>query len=203
MSYYSQFGQDKYLNELVFEGKCGGYFVDIGAYDGVTFSNSYFFEKQMGWNGICVEPMPHIYNQLIRNRKCVCIEGAIAGEEREQDFLVAKGVEMLSGLVDSYDIRHLNLIDSYKGEKEIIRVNTFKLQSILDNNQIKHIDFCSIDTEGSELKVIQSIDLDKVDVRCFVVENNYHDSVLREYLLSRNYSLVERIVVDDIFVKNG
>jgi len=49
----------------------GGYFVDIGAHDGITNSNSYIFEKYFGWSGICVEPNPNLrsYQTLINNRK--------------------------------------------------------------------------------------------------------------------------------------
>lgn len=47
--YNSQFGQDKFINEIIFKSKTGGTFVDIGAYDGVTINNTYYFEKKLGW----------------------------------------------------------------------------------------------------------------------------------------------------------
>ena len=53
MNYYSQFEQDKFVYENFFQGKTDGYFVDIGAHDGTTFSNSRFFEE-LGWTGVCV-----------------------------------------------------------------------------------------------------------------------------------------------------
>ena len=68
MNYYSQFGQDKYLNENFFHNKSNGTYVDIGAHDGITGSNTYFFDL-LGWEGICFEPLPEIYNQLVINRK--------------------------------------------------------------------------------------------------------------------------------------
>lgn len=103
MTYYSQIGQDKYVNEKIFRGVEKGFFVDIGAHDGITFNNSYFFEKYKNWNGICVEPLPEVYELLIKNRKCVCIEGAVSTEDGYQEFLRVKGItrtEMLSGLIN-------------------------------------------------------------------------------------------------------
>ena len=64
--YHSQVGQDKFINEKVFRGLRNGYFVEIGAFDGVTFSNSYFFEKELGWKGICIEPMKKYYENIVR-----------------------------------------------------------------------------------------------------------------------------------------
>ena len=53
LGYKSQFGQDKFLNENIFKNKRNGVFIDIGAHDGITYSNSYVFEKQLDWTGIC------------------------------------------------------------------------------------------------------------------------------------------------------
>ena len=58
MNFFSQTGQDRLLFEHFFRGKRNGVFVDVGAYDGTTFSNTLFFERSMGWSGLCVEPLP-------------------------------------------------------------------------------------------------------------------------------------------------
>jgi len=54
--FYSQCGQDKWLIENLFAKKTDGVFVDIGAHDGVTLSNSFYLES-LGWSGVAVEPM--------------------------------------------------------------------------------------------------------------------------------------------------
>ena len=56
--YKSQDGQDKWANENVFKGKSRGIFVDLGCYDGVTYSNTWYFERVLNWTGVCVEPNP-------------------------------------------------------------------------------------------------------------------------------------------------
>src|SRR5262249_56743026 len=59
MQSFSQLGQDIFVYNTFFrERRTKGYFVDIGAYDGVTFSNSLFFERHLGWQGVCIEPLP-------------------------------------------------------------------------------------------------------------------------------------------------
>ncbi|MFZ3584632.1 methyltransferase, partial [Loktanella sp. DJP18] len=54
-SYASQAGQDRAV-ERILNGKRGGTFLDIGAYDGLTGSNSLYFERCLGWTGLLVEP---------------------------------------------------------------------------------------------------------------------------------------------------
>jgi len=73
MHYVSQSKQDLFIDKYIFNHKRNGTFLDIGAYDGLEFSKTYYFEKELDWNGICVKPLPHIYNKLIKNRNCVCV----------------------------------------------------------------------------------------------------------------------------------
>lgn len=100
--YYGQCAQDKLLFEHYFWGKKEGVFVDIGAHNGVTYSNSYFFEK-LGWKGLCVEPIPECYQQLVKNRKCVTVQGCVTDFTGKGEFVRIKspvvGLEMLSGLL--------------------------------------------------------------------------------------------------------
>lgn len=205
MQYFSQIGQDKYTNEKIFRNIKNGFFVDIGAHDGISFSNSYFFEKYNNWNGICVEPMPEVYDLLKKNRKCICIKGAISTEEGDQDFLRLRGpTEMHSGLINEYDVRHKeilnNLMEKSGGSSKIIKVKTVPLQSILDTHNVTHIDLLSIDTEGAELAVLQSIDFKKVMIECIIVENNFQEKNVEDFLTLKGYKLVEKLKWDDIFL---
>ena len=58
---YSQYEQDKFLDTCIFKGFKNGYFVDVGAHDGITFNNTYRFEKYYGWSGINIEPIPNVF----------------------------------------------------------------------------------------------------------------------------------------------
>lgn len=208
MQYYSQIGQDKFVNEKIFQGMENGFFVDIGAHDGISISNSYFFEQHKNWNGICVEPIPEVFELLRKNRKCICIEGAISSENGYQDFLQIQGpVEMLSGLVDKFDFRDKERIDielqNRGGSCKVVKVKTYTLQSILDAHNVTHIDLLSVDSEGAELAILQSIDFKKVKIECIIAENNYQKKSVEEFLTMQGFRLVEKLPFDDIFLYNN
>ena len=107
VSFYSQSGQDRFIFNTFFKNKREGTFVEIGANDGIKFSNTYFFEKHLGWQGICIEPMSGPFEELQKNRNCICVKGCITDMPGTKDFLLITGYsEMLSGLLEKYDPRH-------------------------------------------------------------------------------------------------
>jgi FkbM family methyltransferase len=201
---YSQLGQEKYLNENFFKNKTNGVFVDIGAHDGITLSNTKFFEE-LGWQGICVEPIPEIFEKLKINRKCICEQYAVSDEDGIGEFLVLKGwTEMLSGLANEYVQSHVNRINAEiserGGSKEIIPINTIKLQTLLDRHNITYIDYLSVDTEGNELKILKSIDFNKTKVFSITVENNYNISDFKDYLIPLGFRYETNLTQDEVFI---
>lgn len=204
--YYSQLGQDKYLNENIFKNKKDGVFVDIGAYDGKDGSNSYFFEKHLNWRGICVEPIPALFEKLKQNRTSININACV-GEAGTREFLWIVGKnEMLSGLLNKYDPRHKALIDSIAlpwGDKhEILQVKCIPLMDILKEHNITHVDYLSVDTEGGELDILKAIDFDKVDIDVIDVENNYNSEEFKVFLHEKGYIFLTRLHADEIYLKN-
>ncbi|MGI8984553.1 MAG: FkbM family methyltransferase, partial [Acidimicrobiales bacterium] len=110
--YHSQYGQDQFLDNEVFRGQRGGVFVDVGANDGVSFSNTLLLERERGWRGLCIEPHPRAFEQLVRNRTCDCFNGTMGAEKGVGRFLQLEGYcEMLSGLVDEYSQDHLDRVE--------------------------------------------------------------------------------------------
>ena len=105
--YYSQCGQDKWLLENVFQGKESGIFVDIGAHDGVSFSNTLRME-QIGWCGVAIEPMPEAFAKLRANRRYTTLNYCISERTGPAAFRLIDGYsQMLSGLISEYDPKHL------------------------------------------------------------------------------------------------
>lgn len=203
--YYSQYGQDKWLNENIFKKKKNGFFLEIGADDGIDKSNTLFFEER-GWNGICIEPSPERYKLLKKNRYCSCINVAISDSNGVVDFLDIKGWgKGLSGIIDSYNDEHKNRIKfelsnpQNKGS-EIIKVRTRTITDILNEFDINNIDFCSVDVEGSEMKVLKSIDFSTISIRVIMIENNYNSNDMNAFLLRKGYSLLKKIEIDDIYI---
>jgi FkbM family methyltransferase len=205
-TYHSQNEQDRYLNENFFHNMRGGIFVDIGAHNGVTISNTLFYEKELGWAGICVEPLPHIFEELVKNRSCVCINGCVSDKAGIKKFLKvnsATQTEMLSGLLEKYDPRHLSRIDAELrnagGFKEVIDVHCYTFNELMKLYGIDHIDYLSIDTEGGELDILRSIDFDAISIHIIDVENNYGDNTTELFLASKGFYLAKRIRWDDVY----
>ncbi|MFC1842080.1 FkbM family methyltransferase [Candidatus Dependentiae bacterium] len=205
-SYFSQYKQDKYIHENFFGHKKNGTFVEIGASDGIKISNTLFFEQYLEWDGICVEPMPHFFKQLEKNRSCICIEGCIADFNGTAKFLQVHGyANMLSGLANYYDPRHIQRIESeirsHGGKKEFTEVQCYTLESILNKYNISSIDFLSIDTEGNEYSILKSIDFDKIFIDVICVENNYNTKNIKLLLEKKGYKFITKIGSDEIYKK--
>jgi FkbM family methyltransferase len=215
--YHSQVGQDKYLNENVFIFKENGFFVEVGASDGVKLSNTLFFEESMGWNGICIEPNPSAYRDLCINRECVAYDCAVDIEDGQVEFTKNVGyTEQLSGITKYYDPRQVNRIAEWvdgnaddggivpnSGSSEVIQVKSRRLSSIFHECQVTEVDYLSIDVEGAELPVIQSIDFDEVFVHVIGFEANWRESAppVIEYLSHHGFEHLAN-VSHDVFMIN-
>lgn len=203
MKYYSQDNQDKFINQVFFRNRKKGFFIDIGAHNGVTFSNSCFFEKQLGWDGLCVEPIPEVFQALKNNRTCKLENACITDEDKEVTFTRISGYgEMLSGITDKYDPRHLErikrTIDEQGGGVEEIKVKGVRLDSLIEKYNIRSVDFLSVDTEGNEWPIIQTIPFDKIQPKLILVENNYNDNRIKDFLYSKGYIFCINLM-DDVF----
>lgn len=202
--YYSQIRQDEFLNEVVFNNKKNGYFIDIGAHDGQTFSNSLFFELNNNWEGICIEPNPKVFKELNSLRKSINLNVCIGESNKIVKFTQIEGyAEMLSGISEKYDKRHIERIEkelSSKGGKlNEIEVDMIALDSI-EELKNKKIDFVSIDTEGNEFDIILSMNFSKLDIKAIVIENNYGDNRIRNYLLKFDYIPLIKLECDDLYL---
>ena len=169
--YPSQAGQDKIINEFFFRSKNKGYFIDIGAYDGVMGSNSLYFERFLNWDGIAIEPSKIQFEKLKLNRKCHLINKAIATEEKEVEFLeVEEGYTQMSGILNEKYISEETIKKDprSKTKKIIITTTTFDKNITAD----KEIDYLSLDIEGGEMELLDSIDFKKYNIKVISVENN-------------------------------
>ncbi|HSW90175.1 MAG TPA: FkbM family methyltransferase [Patescibacteria group bacterium] len=207
-SYLSQMGEDKYLDKNIFREKRRGVFLDIGAHDGYTFSNTYLLEKRYGWTGVCVEPLPSVFKKLQHNRSVTCVRAAISNTPGRLKFLEVVGpgnAEMMSGIVDRYDPRHLSRVKrdvkERKGRQKIISVPSISIMELIEKYHLAHIDYCSIDTEGNEFEILKSIDFSKVQIDCFTVEDLFGTSPLKTYMRKNGYKLVKTLDKDCVFLR--
>lgn len=206
--YKSQCGQDQYFNDNFFKNKRGGVFIDIGAHDGETFSNTWFFEKVLDWKGICFEPMPDIFDQLVKNRNCTCLKGAVSDKEGYVSFRRIHGpngaCEMLSGIESKFDPEHIERLKQHcvgaNFSHEFIPVYCYLLNNILEQYQYHYVDFLSLDTEGGELDILKSIDFARFYIYAITVENNYGSNSIREFLESKGFRYITKLEQDEVYI---
>jgi len=149
--FYGQYEQDRYLYETIFHNKKNGTFVEFGALDGIRFSNTYFFEKNFGWTGICAEPNPILFPQLKKNRNCICLDCCITNFVGQSKFFLIHGYGVgLSGLIEKYDEKRVEILKQeiapYNSTHQIIDVDCRLFNDILQQHNIFHIDILIIDT---------------------------------------------------------
>jgi FkbM family methyltransferase len=176
--YNSQYLQDVLLDRWVFRGLSNGIFADIGAHDGVTYSNSYFFEKFRGWRGVAIEPNPDVFKKLTENRQCDALNCCVSERPGTVPFLKLTGYsEMLSGIADNYDPEHRLRVETelrqFGGKAETIEVEARPFQDIAREFGLAEITYLSIDTEGSELSILRGIDFSRLFVHALTVEYNF------------------------------
>lgn len=149
-----------------------GFFVEFGAADGVYLSNTYMLEKTMGWRGVLAEPNPRFHQSLADNRGCAVSRKCVYGRSGETVSLLLAEVGELSRIagVHADDAT----ADGKRRVSEVVEVETISLNDLLIQHEApKEIDFMSIDTEGSELDILEAFDWDRWDVRSIVLEQNH------------------------------
>jgi FkbM family methyltransferase len=214
----SQVQQDLVLDQQIFKGKTNGFFVEVGALDGFGASNTWFFEKERNWSGLLIEPNPIEFNKMVNHPRDLSHKEncAISDIEQEITFLSIEGpCNVLSGIKEFYNYQHIDRInrelEMYKNypeghelysRKEEIKMKAVRLQSLFDKYGITKVDLISIDVEGAELQVLNSIDFDKTSIDVLLIENNYGLQKETEFLINKGYKLLGNIQWDSVFVKN-
>jgi FkbM family methyltransferase len=151
-----------------------GTFLDIGANDGITFSNVRKL-AELGWSGVCVEPSPKAYERLRINYKeypnVYTYPFMIGTSNKDVPFnesgalVSSSDVALVSTAIDEEMDRFKRTV---KYEK--ITVKSFRWKTFLNRLRIKEFDFVSLDVEGMELVILDQMDLS--DVKCICVEWN-------------------------------
>lgn len=181
----SESGQDQFVLKHT-NYKSNGFFVDIGAADGITASNSFTLEKWYKWNGICVDPNPVFFQSLMNCRDnfvstlCVYSEsGKVLPFRFVNDLSLPYGLHFKAGLSAYNGTYHPSVDDKYK----TINVYTISLNDLLLlYHAPAEIDYISLDVEGSEYEILKNFDFKKYDVKCLTIE--HANSPLRDSIVN-------------------
>lgn len=167
----SQILQDVFALHSV-DFKPTGFFVEFGATNGITLSNTHILEVKFGWKGILAEPARCWTAALRANRKCAidsrCV-WTVTGEKLQ--FSETTDAELST--VGTF----ANRIDAHaktRTTSESYDVETITLADLLlSHNAPRQIDYLSIDTEGSEYSILSHFDFDAFDIKVITVEHSY------------------------------
>ncbi len=198
--YFSQAGQDKIIKEFFFKNKKNGFFVEIGAFDGIQGSNCYHFEKFLNWDGIALEPSRIQFEKLKKNRKCKILNEAVSHEIKEVEFIeVIEGLTQMSGINNNFYQRNMNIISKNKRSKtQSINLKTITFEQAVPKNV--DIDYLSIDIEGGEMDLLNAINFNDNDIKVISVENNIPaEQNFKDFFDSKNFVYFDRLGQDEIF----
>jgi FkbM family methyltransferase len=182
----SQLGQDVLALSLVGKDK-KGFFVEFGATDGKTLSNSHLLEKDFGWSGILCEPGKNWHSALEGNRSAAidtrCVFSS-TGKLVEFTETSVGELSTISSFMKSDANRFL------RKSKGTYQVETVSLQDLLlTHNAPKYIELLSVDTEGSEFEILKDFPFDEYKFGLICVEHNYTNNreKLHELLSGKGY----------------
>ena len=112
---------------------------------------------------------------------------------------------MLSGIEENYNEQHKQRIklelEKHGGKLQELEIDILDINTLLSNNNIDHVDYCTIDVEGSEEKILSVLDSNNVEIDVFTVENNYNAQSLRNLMKSKGYKLHSKIDFDDVYIR--
>jgi FkbM family methyltransferase len=132
-----------------------GVFLEIGANDGYSQSNTYRLERDLGWSGILIEPLPRLFRLCsAHRRRSHCFNVACVGPGGPESLEIED-----RGLV-THTVEALESQEAREGRDSLVRVPTATMSSVIHAAGHPRIDFMSIDVEGAELHVLAGLDLE-------------------------------------------
>jgi FkbM family methyltransferase len=191
----------------VLNHKRNGLFIEAGANDGLTQSNTYYLEKVLGWQGILIEPLPDKAQRCKRNRrKSEVLNTALVGQDYVGETVKISPANLMSVVRDdrfdsSWVDEHLKLGLQVQNltESPPIEVPASTLQKILSGRGIRHVDFFSLDVEGYELEVLKGIDFDACRFDWMFIETRQENEAQIDQLLGAHRYIVSRTWVNESY----
>lgn len=186
-----------------------GTFIEAGANDGLSQSNTWHLEKRLGWSGILVEPIPEFAQLCKRFRSKSVVYNCALGSFDQENQIVTLRYGALMTAVEGTDNLHMHggSVASHAeagarmaGDQPYEFQSTIRTISTLAKlNGMKHVDLFSLDVEGFEINVINGIDFEELSIGYILIETSNIDSV--KEILSRYYKLIETLSKHDYLFK--
>ena len=178
------------VQNLINVDRCsGGVFVEFGARDGWRESNTYFFEKSLGWRGLLLEADPRQVMQLHANRKAsVIVEGAVCPRGSPSNVtILSSRIGGFSGFASTFEKSRMRTVTKR------YTVPCHSLETLLRQHHMHRVDYMTIDTEGSEALIINDFPWRQFDVRVVQVEQldeaRFHSQAGKQEQITRRRRL--------------
>lgn len=194
---------------LDYIGYQNGFFIEAGANDGITQSNTYLLERDYNWTGLLVEPNQHKANECKSNRKNSIVENYALvsknyqGDVIEGDFSNDTDQHLLSMVLDQGDWVDEHLMNEKNRKKytsPIVSVPAITLTELLIKHNVEKIDLFSLDVEGYEISVLNGLDFNLFSPEYILVETTVYENrkkAIMDYLVERNYEFIKQLSCND------
>jgi FkbM family methyltransferase len=163
-----------------------GFYLEAGANDGISQSNTYYFERYRNWRGILIEPIPELAEKCKINRPGSIVENcALVPFDFKEEFIEMRFCGLMSlvkGAMKSEEdeLKHLEkglAVQKNIKETYIVKVRARTLTSVLEQYGINDIDLFSLDVEGYELNVLKGLDFKRCRPNFILVEARFQDEI--------------------------
>ena len=150
--YFSESNQNKFVDKY-FKQKTNGIFLEVGAGDGIAFSNSLFFERERNWTGLLIEPTGYLFKRLLKVHRKAYAVNACFSAEKKISIVKFYGADLLGGIEKVLEGPMLNRAKAAVPHVEATDTLCIPVYSILETINMHHINFFSLDVEGAELEI--------------------------------------------------
>jgi FkbM family methyltransferase len=205
--YYSQAGEDEFLNNTYFKNKRGGIYIELGALDGVLYSNTKFFQDNLDWSGILIEPHPLKFNDLTSNRPNNYIFNELVSNISDDVVFrfFKDNYSSVSGVQDTLPKEHFNnFYNKINEPQDRIILKPKTLSDIIKKTNIKHFDLLSLDVEGHEYEVLLSwdfsIQIDVILIETLGDSQSEKEELCRQLLFKNGYKFDTKFKHNEVYI---
>lgn len=213
--FYSQAKEDQYFYDTYVKDRDLPFrtYLEMGALDGVKYSNTKFFDEELNWDGILIEPHPIDFKALASNRPRAKRYNKVVSDSSTPvmyKYFDNPNLSAVSGITSTLTEKNVDKFFESEDEwtKKVretslneIELEPVTLDWVLNDAACNQLLLCSIDVEGHELNVLNSYSFDR-EIAFFLIEKNPNDTIINQLMSDNNYQLLGDVAHNNLFLHN-